>query len=67
MTPPNPNPFRTLIYSRKFWLAVSALVITLLSTYAGLPDNVIMSINAVFGAVILGIAWEDAATNGGQE
>lgn len=61
--PPTPNPFAALLRSRKFLLAVAALITTLLSTYAGLAENVIMSINGVIGAVILGIALEDAATN----
>ncbi len=66
MTPPNPNPFAALLRSRKFLLSVAALITTILSTYAGLPENVIMSINAVFGAVIIGIALEDA-NKPGQE
>ena len=63
------NPFAGLLRSRKFWLLVLdtivSLVLFFVGRYAGgvLEDVnfVILAIQPVVIAVILGIAWEDSA------
>jgi hypothetical protein len=60
---PTPNPFRALIYSRKFWLAILALVNTIVSTYAKVEPEVIASANLVLLVVIGAIAYEDGNGN----
>ncbi len=54
------NPFSALLHSRKFWVAVFALLSTLLTVYLQIPDAVIMALNGVFAAVVAAIAYEDA-------
>jgi hypothetical protein len=56
----NPNPFSSLLHSRKFWLAVVALAQTLLFQFVpDFPENVWISINAVLIVLIASIAYED--------
>jgi hypothetical protein len=55
------NPFKGLLRSRKFWIAVLALGNTIVSTYFQVPQNVTISVNAVLLVVIGSIAYEDAA------
>jgi hypothetical protein len=47
--------------SRKFWLAVFAVVQTVVSHYLQIPQDIWVSINALIVVVILGITVEDAA------
>lgn len=50
--------------SRKFWLAVVAMVQSILfALVPNFPKEVWMSVDAVLGVVIVSIAVEDAATN----
>jgi type III secretory pathway component EscV len=63
----NPNPLKALLYSRKFWLAVVALVQTVLFQFVpGFPEEVWQAIDAVLIVVIATIAWEDVAQKRGQ-
>lgn len=56
----DPNPFKSLLHSRKFWLAVLALVQTILFQFVpDFPDSVWVSINGVLVVLIATIAWED--------
>lgn len=56
------NPFAKLVRSRKFWLAVVALIQTVVFQFVpNFPPEVWQSINAVIAVVIAGIAIEDAA------
>jgi hypothetical protein len=56
----NPNPFTSLLHSRKFWLAVLALAQTVLFQFVpDFPDSVWVSINGVLVVLIATIAWED--------
>lgn len=56
------NPFKALIQSRKFWLAVVALVQTVLFQFVpDFPPTVWQAIDAVLAIVIVSIAIEDAA------
>lgn len=60
------DTFASLLYSRKFWLAVIALAQTIIfNLIPGFPDEVWISINAVLAVVIGGIAVEDAAAKFG--
>lgn len=59
------NPIIGLLRSRKFLLAVAGLIMTLLGHYAGLPIEVLASIDALLIAVIAGIAGEDMAQSVG--
>jgi hypothetical protein len=57
-----PNPFRRLLFSSKFWLAIVALVQTVVFQFVpDFPKEVWLSINAVIAIVIAGIAAEDFA------
>lgn len=56
-----PNPFRALLYSRKFWLATFAVVQTLVMHYYQVDPQVWAAIDALIAVVIAGIAHEDAA------
>ncbi len=73
----NPNPFVSLIHSRKFWLLILDTVVSLsiyfISKYVpGAAEDVKLVIGLlqpVFVSIILAIAVEDAAlnrSNGGQ-
>jgi len=50
-----------LIHSRKFWLAVFAVVQTVVLHYVDVPQDIWVSINALVIVLISGIAIEDAA------
>lgn len=52
---------KTLLKSRKFWLAVFALVQTVVLHYVDVPKDIWMSIDGVVVVLIASIAWEDAA------
>ena len=55
-----PNPFTSLLHSRKFWLAVLALAQTILFQFVpDFPKEVWLSINGVLAVLIATIAWED--------
>lgn len=56
-----PSPIDRLLHSRKFLLAVAALLITLLGHYASVPSDVLTMIDGVLVALIASIAWEDGA------
>ncbi len=56
------NPFDALWKSRKFWLAVVAVVQTVIFTLVpGFPDEVWQAINVILLFLIGAIAVEDAA------
>lgn len=56
------NGLKSLLYSRKFWLAVLALVQTVLfNLLPNFPAEVWQAIDAVLVALIGAIAVEDAA------
>lgn len=66
----NPNPFASLLHSRKFWLAVvdavGSSVLLLVTRYLSPPDvelvkQLIVIIQPVIVAIIAAIAWEDTA------
>ena len=71
----SPNPFKSLLHSRKFWLLVLDTVVgaTLFFTgkYAGAASEdvavVIGLIQPVFVVAIGAIAWEDAAEKGNKQ
>ena len=64
---PMSNPFTKLLYSRKFWLTVVALVQTVLFQFVpDFPAEVWQSINAVLVVLITAIAVEDAAAKAGH-
>ena len=53
---------KSLLYSRKFWLAVVALVQTVLFQFVpDFPQEVWLSINGVLAVLIAAIAYEDGA------
>jgi len=53
---------KSLLHSRKFWLAVFGVIQSLVLHYVpGFPPEVWQSIDALVIAVIAGIALEDAA------
>jgi arginine exporter protein ArgO len=56
------NPFKRLLYSSKFWLAVLALVQTVIFQFVpDFPEAVWQAIDAVLAVVIASIAAEDFA------
>lgn len=55
-----------LLRSRKFLLALAAVVQTVLLHYLDVPDDVWQAINLLIGSVIAGIAIEDAAEKYGK-
>lgn len=55
-----------LLRSRKFLLALAAVVQTVLLHYLNVPDDVWQAINLLIGSVIAGIAIEDAAEKYGK-
>jgi type III secretory pathway component EscV len=62
-----PNPFQALIRSRKFWLAVVAVVQTIVfQLVPGFPDPVWAAINVILLWLIGMIAVEDAAWKRGR-
>mgnify|MGYP000959366953 CR=1 FL=1 len=59
------NPLQKLIRSRKFWLAIVALVQTVLFQFVpGFPEAVWLAIDGVLAVVIASIAYEDAHYSG---
>jgi len=58
-----PSVVLGLLRSRKFWLSVAAVLVPILNRRfdLGLDPVEVGSILAVIAAVIVGIAWEDAA------
>ena len=50
-----------LLQSRKFWLAVFAVIQTVVLHYVDVPQDIWVSINALIIVLISGIAIEDAA------
>ncbi len=50
---------KSLLHSRKFWLAVFGVVQTLVLYFVDVPKEIWMSIDALVGVVIAGIAYED--------
>ena len=67
-----PNPFSALLHSRKFWLMILDLVISLslyfVAKYAAAPVAedvkwVIGLLQPIFVALISAIAYEDASLN----
>lgn len=52
---------KSLLYSRKFWLAVFAIIQALVFEYANVPDEVWQAIVVLVGVLIASIAYEDAA------
>ena len=65
----NPNPFNSLLHSRKFWLFVLAAVVDvatlLVGRAAGIDQELVLELVAIFSGlasvVIVGIFVEDAA------
>jgi len=58
---------QALLHSRKFWLAVVALVQTILFQFVPqFPQEVWLSINGVLAVLIAAIAVEDAAEKRGH-
>ena len=58
---------KSLLHSRKFWIAVAALIQTLLFHFvADFPPEVWASIDAVLIVLIGSIAYEDAAEKRGK-
>ena len=54
------NPFRALLGSRKFWLAVFGLVQTIVFEFVpGFPREIWVAIDALLAVVIASIAYED--------
>jgi hypothetical protein len=63
-----PNPFKALLYSRKFWLLTLDTLVSLGLYFAGkyaAPglfediQTVILALQPAFVAIIVAIAWED--------
>lgn len=52
---------KSLLYSRKFWLAVFGVVQAIVLHYLDVPQDIWQTIAALVGVVIAGIAVEDAA------
>ena len=67
-----PNPFAGLLRSRKFWLLVLDTVVSLVLFFVSkyVPEAAedvkfaILALQPVIIAVIVAIAWEDAAEKG---
>jgi hypothetical protein len=68
----SPNPFSSLLHSRKFWLLILDTVISLTLYFAGkyadpsLAEDtkiLIAALQPVFVAIIAAIAYEDAAAS----
>jgi len=67
----NPNPFLSLLHSRKFWLLILDTVISLVLYFVGKYAQVafedvkfaVLALQPVFVAIILAVAWEDSSLN----
>lgn len=55
------NAWKSLLGGRKFWLAVVALLQTIVMAFTDVPLELWLSVDALLVAVIVTIAWEDAA------
>jgi hypothetical protein len=55
------DAWKSLLMGRKFWLALVALVQTCMFAFTNVPAALWLSIDALLVAVIVTIAWEDAA------
>ena len=51
----------SMLYSRKFWLAIVALVQSIVLSLTDFPPELWVSVNALLAAVIAATAYEDAA------
>lgn len=51
---------KSLLYSRKFWLAVFAIVQAVVLHYLNVPEDIWQSIAALVAVLIASIAIEDA-------
>jgi len=51
---------KSLLRSRKFWLAVFGVVQAVVLHYFAVPDDIWQTIAALIGVLIAGIAVEDA-------
>jgi hypothetical protein len=60
------NVLTALTHSRKVWLAVAGIVVTLLSSYAGVSNDTLLIVNALLGVLIASIAFEDAGGKWGE-
>lgn len=61
-----PNPFKSLARSRKFWLAVFGVVQAIVFNYYGqVPDDLWQAITLLVGVLIASIAYEDGALKAG--
>ncbi len=56
---------KSLLYSRKFWLAVFGCVQALVLHYINVPEEIWQTIAGLVGVVIAGIALEDAGEKAG--
>lgn len=50
----------SLLYSRKFWLAIFGIVQALVLHYLAVPEEIWQSITVLVGVLIASIAIEDA-------
>jgi hypothetical protein len=57
---------KSLLYSRKFWLAVFAIVQSIVLHYLQIPDDIWQSIAALIAVLIASIAIEDAGEKMGK-
>jgi hypothetical protein len=69
----NPNPFKSLLHSRKFWLLIFDVLVSVVLYFAGKYAGasayedikfLILSLQPVFVTVIIGIFAEDNAKLG---
>jgi hypothetical protein len=51
---------KTLLKSRKFWLAVFGVVQTVILHYVSVPQDIWIAIDVLVSVLIAGIALEDA-------
>jgi hypothetical protein len=56
------SPLQALLHSRKFWLAVFAIVQALVLHYLSVPDDIWQAIVALIMVLIAAIAAEDTAS-----
>jgi hypothetical protein len=62
-----PNPFLRLVYSSKVWLAVFALIQSVVFQFIpDFPKEIWISVDALVGVVIAAIAAEDFAAKWGS-
>lgn len=56
---------KSLLRSRKFWLAVVGVMQTIILHYVAVPKDIWVSIDVLIGVLIASIALEDAGTKAG--